>query len=550
MNSQEYLLTHGLDKEFVEKEFGWKIADTAIAMPTKDKNGKVIHSCYRHLEETTDEDNPVSKFKRDLDAKPALYGVDRISDIEEVVYCEGQPDCVRLWQEGIPAVTSDGGAESFTKHMAAQLKGKIVTLCMDSDEAGQKVVEKYYLLLSKYAKSVRILDIPDEYKDVTEVFQAGCDADLFRKFIAEAYTSLDAWALANAPEEYAVESLSSLLKANMPQEQWIIDKLVPISGFSVIAGEEATGKSFYALSMAKSAVTGEPWLGMFEVQKKVKVLFIDKENERVIAQDRARGLKMEECGDSIFRIVRPHNFSFENEEYSKENPDKYSEFAKHIERFVRINGIQLIILDSFIDFMNGDENSAQQCNIFFKLLRGLLPDKSIMFLSHYTKPYKGVVRTPAQMISGSHVISAQITSGIAVTRGDANNEFIIQSMKPRNAINDKTKYRVTLHSSKDPQDPKKTLVTGIQFDSVVEDGAVQLNAAIGLIERLLNEAGEAGVSRTEIVEACTDAGISGRTVDDAKKAILKTNRYEQGKVGHKVFIFPVKTPKVREFRED
>src|SRR3990167_7214199 len=500
MNSQEYLLSHGLRREYVESEFGWKIAEKAIAMPTKDKSGTVIHNCYRHLEESIDPDNPTPKFKRDYGSTPSLYGIDRVSDIEEVVYCEGQPDCVRLWQEGIAAVTSDGGAESLTGQMAAQLKDKIVNLCMDSDEAGQKVVKKYYELLSKYAKLVRIVEIPKEFKDVTEVFQAGCDADLFKKILIESPTRLDDWMVNNAPEEHRVETIGELFNAEIPKETWIVDKILPAVGISVFAGAAGTGKSFLSLDMARAIAVDEEWLN-FKIMKKVKTLFLDKENERGNFRNRCRGLKMQDCKDSIYRMIYPEQFDL----FTIENKQiKFSQFAEEIAALVRSRDIGLIVFDSYVDFMPGDENSASDTQELFNGIRKLLPGGSILFLAHYTKAKEGDFRSPLERIAGSRNIGAQITSGLAIESSkEADNEIIVSMIKARNTAKNTTKYKVLMNSSGDLKSPGDTLVTRFKFDGEVIPTVEKMSATIEMITNMVDEAGVLGVKRKDAHINCS-----------------------------------------------
>lgn len=520
MEYKEYLSAHGLDNEYVEKNWGWSLIDGSINIPAYNKDGKLHHNNKRLLEGNI-------KFLTDPGTHPSLYGVHMIAKQKSVVYCEGQPDCVKLWQEGIPAVTSTGGVKKFDESMAQHLKDKNVYICLDSDKAGKEMVEKSYKVISQYAKTTKIISLPKEFKDVSEFFVAGLDKSDFSYLIDQAASSVDKWLVANAPPEHRIESVSELLEADLPPEQWIIDKLVPWSGFSVIAGEEATGKSFYALSMAKSAVTGEAWIGQYKVEAKCKVLFLDKENERIIAQDRARGLQMDKCGDNIFRIVRPELFEFADKK------GEFSQFAKYVSAFVKANDIQLIIIDSLIDFIVGDENSGADTQGFFSALREMFPQRSVMFLAHYGKPYKGQKRTPTQMIAGSRNIGAQITSGLAVQRSEyATNEFILQSIKSRNSINDKTKFKVVLHHSKDPKNKDRTLVIGIEYGGEVEDKVLEVNTAMQLITDAVKSSGQLGVSRQNAIELVKDSGISEETAKRSIAQIKATGEFDYRENGN------------------
>lgn len=518
MNSQEYLDAHGLRKDFVEEEFGWLLYDDSIAIPTKDKDGNITHFCRRLLTESPNPEVKSSKFNRTEGSKPSLYAIDKVKDIEEVVYCEGQPDCVRLWQEGIPAVTSDGGAESFTDQMARQLKGKVVNLCMDSDEAGQKVVIKNYDLLSKYAKLVRIVDIPKEYKDVTEMFQAGCDADLFKKIIYDSATNSDTWLVNNMKPEYKIENLDELFAANLPKDSWIVDKVIPTVGISVFAGAAGTGKSFLSLDMARSILSEEVWLDQYKIIKKCNVLFLDKENERGNFRNRCRGLKMQGI-NGLYRMVYPEIFELA----SRERNQRFSTFALEMAAFVRAMDIGLIIFDSFVDFMSGDENSASDTQIFFDAIRELLPGRSILLLAHYTKTKEGDTRSPLERISGSRNIGAQVTSGLSIESSkEADNEIIISLIKARNTAKNTTKYKILMHSDKDPENPNETLVIGFENTGEVIEEVEKITGAIDLMTNLIDSSSGLGVRRKEAIAACVAAGIAQRTAELAISQMRKS----------------------------
>ena len=520
MDYKEYLESHGLDKDYVEKEWGWVFDEGAIKIPVYDKQGDLIHNDYRWLLEGK------PKFSRDEGSHPALYGIDKAKNKNTVVYCEGQPDAVRLWQEGIPAVTSDSGAGNLTEHMAALLQDKTVFLCMDSDEAGQKMIEHHYEMISKYAKSVGIVSVPRAYKDVCEMFKAGCSKRDFSALCKDSPRSLDAWRVSNMPDEHRIESLGELFEAQIDEEEWLLDKIVPRVGFAIIAGASAVGKSFLALSIAKAIASGNKWLEKYEVDKPERVLFVDKENERASFKKRARGLKMQDVKDKIYRIVSPEVFDL-----AGDGKEKFSEFAKDLSAFVNLYDIQLIVFDSLVDFMEGDENSAADTMFFFNAIRELLPGRAILFPAHYTKTSKLDSRTPLERIAGSRNLGAQITSGLAVERStEAYNELIIQSLKARNAINDTTRMKVLIHSITDPENARETIVTGFQYTGDLEEGVDKNNRAVEVITALVDEAGALGLRRKEAMAACEELGISERTASNAITMMTKSGLFETVRV--------------------
>ena len=71
-----------------------------------------------------------------------------------------------------------------------------------------------------------------------------------------------------------------LMAMEFPQEEWLIDKIVPQAGITMFVGEAAAGKSFIALDAIRALTGDSKFLDNFEVKTQCKVLIIDKENGR------------------------------------------------------------------------------------------------------------------------------------------------------------------------------------------------------------------------------------------------------------------------------
>ena len=149
MTPEQYFDTH-FDPEFAKKTFGVTWTEQSINFPIYGIDRKLMFSRYRHLVGDT-------KFSTDKGAHPALFAIHKAINQPWIILCEGEPDCIRLWQEGIPAVTGTSGVKSFTTKLAAPLKDKIVNICLDTDEAGQKEIRKNYKVLEEVGAIPRII---------------------------------------------------------------------------------------------------------------------------------------------------------------------------------------------------------------------------------------------------------------------------------------------------------------------------------------------------------------------------------------------------------
>lgn len=513
MTPQDYFNEHTLNEDFLKKTFAVTFDDQKINIPIYDPKGRLLYLRYRHL-------NNQPKFSADKGSHPALFAAHKIKKADTVVLCEGEPDCMRLWQEGIPAVTGTSGVKTFSEKLAAPLAKKTVLLVLDNDEAGFSAVEKYVKVLQGVSATPKIVDLPKDYKDVSEYLTAGFSKD---DFLALPQLSMDDWLDTHEPEEYKFIEGNSILSEQIPPEEWLVDRILPAEGFCFIVGAEATAKSFYSITLANAVATGHNWLGavekgkdgedhdLFTVKTPQKVLIIDKENTRRRTQSRMKGLKMN--GKNIFWLAYPHYFELAdpNEE------DGLSKIAKAASRKVKKEGIKFIIVDSFADVMVGNENAAGDVQGFFDAMRRLFPGTSILVLHHASKPAPGVVRTSAQRARGSTNIMAQVYSAFYVEAlPKSKKEFILEQTKAGDAEK-LNKFMVELEVSPILSMPGKTYVSGINYKGEVPDEEMKLADAKSRIEGAFE--GTSSIGLAELVDLLQANGVSQATARRAIKEL-------------------------------
>lgn len=98
-----------------------------------------------------------------------LYNLPKIKEAEYVWVVEGEKDADLLNSTGlICATTNAGGAGKWEDQYTEQLEGKEVILCGDNDDAGRKHVKLVEEKLRDHVKTLRVIKVPDGYKDVSE----------------------------------------------------------------------------------------------------------------------------------------------------------------------------------------------------------------------------------------------------------------------------------------------------------------------------------------------------------------------------------------------
>lgn len=498
MTAEEYLLEHALDPEFVKNRLGWSWDTNKITIPHYDEAGKLLYCRYRNL--TGD-----VKFQADKGAKIALYGAHRIKNAHSVILCEGEPDCAKLLQEGFHAVTI-GGVKSFNTKTAQPLKDKQVLVLLDNDDPGRSSIQKYCEVLLSVKAHPRIVTLPDGVKDVCEFFAQGNNKPELTEIIAKAQT-YDDWLEQNEDEHFSVIPSSDILKKDLPEQAWLIDRIVPVDGITFIVGTEGTGKSFYTLTMGDAIATGKKWLNTFKVNQTAKVLFLDKENVMRRLQNRMKYLQI--TGENMFHLEYPQYFRLEGDN------DGFSDFALKIKRFVEKNDIGLIVFDSFTDFMVGNENSSADTQAFFDSLKQLFGEKAILVIHHANKPSQGVTRTAAQRVRGSSNIMAQIYSMLYVEQlPRSTNEYSIEHVKAGDTEKIK-KFKVEMVIDRNMYDKSVTYVTNLRYAGEIEDQELKGAQCEDIIMEELNKNPE--IPREDLEAVCTAQGVSTKTFQNTIK---------------------------------
>ncbi len=154
--------------EFIVKELkvGWNKKVRRIVFPIFNTQGDIVN-VKQH------------KGPQITGAHATLYPLNHINKYckEYIVICEGEKDAVSLLSQGIPAITSTGGALTVPKNISLLNIFKSIYLCFDNDDTGRKGAEKWLIRLYQLNPSLnlRICDLTkvvDAKGDVTDYFSA------------------------------------------------------------------------------------------------------------------------------------------------------------------------------------------------------------------------------------------------------------------------------------------------------------------------------------------------------------------------------------------
>lgn len=232
---------------------------------------------------------------------------------------------------------------------------------------------------SNWSKRTDYKVVPDNYELQENEF-LGTEKE-YSKFPArkkEKITLAEAKAQATADQaKKELLSVAKLLEQAQKETDWLVQNMVVSRGITIIGGSPGTYKSFLAQHLALSVAHGEDWLGQFTT-KKGSVLYVDEENGEVLLAKRYKQLLAgheQETPDNIFSSV------FQGLQLDK------AEGEIHLSELVTFTGAKLVIIDSMVRCMQGEEDKAGDVRQVFESLKGVKESTgcAIVVLHHLRK---------------------------------------------------------------------------------------------------------------------------------------------------------------------
>jgi len=527
---EEYLKQHGVSTE-TAKKFNLSAIKSPkygeqLAIPVYDELGVEQFKKYRNLE--ANKENNLPKYVFDPGSKETTFNIVVAKTQPSFVIFEGEIDTIKATEDGVPAISGTNGAKSIPEDWKELLKGKDIYLCYDNDPTGEIATRS---LLKKFPH-LKVVNLPKEFKDYSEYRLKHSKAD-FAQLLRTAQIKSD-WEADHLPEEFSAMTLEEVYKLEFPEEEWLIDRVVPRSGFIMFVGEPGAGKSWTVLDAIKSFITGNPFLGHFEVKEKVNVLVIDKENGLRRLQKRMKGMNIP-SSDKVFFLKYPENFRIDEEGIP---------FMEAIATMIKKNDIKVVFLDSFVDILVGEENNVGDTNQIFDALRSIVSGLEVCYytLHHDSKPVAHFVKTAAQKTRGSSNILAQLVNQFYISRTKDPSIINIEQGKARD-------YQPVPKFALKYEQNEEGDMTGFTYLGEVKTENSKLDEAIEFIEEFLTNTPNR--TRKDILEAAKDAGIDRGSIDRAMKLLKEKNLVDFVKDGrNKLFFMTGTTIEAEEGGDD
>jgi DNA primase len=358
-------------------------------------------------------------------AKLRLYNEYRLSEIKddkstEIWFAEGEKCC-----DAVEEVIEDEeynavvlGFINFKNEFDALpdeakelFKNRKIKIFQDNDEVGKKKVEEAVEILKKYAYQIDIIPFktkPEHY-DIAD-------------FLEEGNSISDALMLA---ETVYIDPISfiecGVIPSMQPEEEWILEPLVPTKTIILLDGLGGLGKSIFTMEMSFAISTGKPFLleNITPVDKH-PVLYLSAEetryrfNERLKKIQEAYGVATDRFFwlstlSETFKLNTSRIFRKEN------NQTTPTEVADFLDKAINRIGPKLVVLDSFVNFYGLDENKTEEAASFYDYIKQIIKKYgcSFIFLHHQTKE---AMRGQVNIFRGSGVFREQARTRIVMCK--------------------------------------------------------------------------------------------------------------------------------------
>lgn len=229
--------------------------------PYTDEHGTHLFDKIRYLPKTFRQQAADGSWSLD-GVRRVLYRLPDVIDavaMERTVFvCEGEKDCDRLAQHGLPATTNPEGAGKWRSEYSETLRDADVVIVPDNDDPGREHARVVAAALQGIARRVRVLELPGlpDKGDVSDWLDAGHNGDDLLRLVES---------LSSAPDSGtpAFATLAELM-ANpdmLAPPQAVIKRLAYRSRLLMLAGPDKSGKSTLMAHASSCLTRGDRFLG-------------------------------------------------------------------------------------------------------------------------------------------------------------------------------------------------------------------------------------------------------------------------------------------------
>jgi hypothetical protein len=208
--------------------------------------------------------------------------------------------------------------------------------------------------------------------------------------------------------------------------EWLVEGLMYQSEVTGWAGLQKNGKSWILMSLMKSLLSGQPWLGKYKVAQSKKIVYFVPEVGRANIYHRLKKMRLDQFLD-VSLFVRTSSLGIPD----LTDPRVLEECA----------GAD-VFLDTLIRFIEGSENSAEDIAFLAQKIFAIQATaRSVNFAAHSQKHYSKAEEMGPDMFRGSGDIAAFASNGFGVMQVDSNfNRIYVKNVFNRDLTEDPSPF--------------------------------------------------------------------------------------------------------------
>ncbi len=274
------------------------------------------------------------------------------------------------------------------------------------------------------------------------------------------------------------------------QPKWLVDKLIPSAGITIISGDPGSYKTWLLMEIARCVSQGEKLFGTFDCTQG-NVLVIDEENNTRLLKERYALLGVK-ADASIFLSIR-NSFQVETD-------------MDDLLNLVKEKQIKLVCIDSLVRIHGKEENVAGQMAEVFAFLSQLTALGVTVIMTHHLK--KASAGTSNADLRGSSDILAAIDCHLAVRKTKLSSSLVISQSKMRVATE---MSPISLSIGSDANKFQFAIDSFLEPEKSVHEQA---------IEQILGLLASGEISRKELVKSVTNL-VGSNAVGRLLKKLVK-----------------------------
>ena len=364
---------------------------------TQDENGELLNryyygnGVYKECRPFSVDKNKKWRFINPNKQKvPPLFGSKQLPpEGELVVITGGEKDVMAFDSFNIHAICLQNETARLFPELINELskRFKIVAICYDNDETGQKFAKKWS---EKFGIARIELPADLEGKDIYDFKSSGGTKEELYEIIA---TSIKVF-----HENKSYFTGKEVLES-MKSNEFIIEGILPKSNLVGLIGGSDSGKSLLLMQFGVCYILNKPFLNL-EVNGGKKVLFCSFEDDKYSIKKRLgtlykkfNTLEKVRISENIFFELDPENIEQKIELHLENHPD---------------TGI--IIIDPLTEVLQGaDINNASSIRERMQFLKKIASkyDLAVVFINHISKSSEDTNKLNKSNSIGSHAIEAK-----------------------------------------------------------------------------------------------------------------------------------------------